>query len=176
VKTILALDLATLTGWAYRDRAGIVTAGSWLLQDRKVTSAAAKERMDRKLDARVPALYRKVVGVWNEHRGGPGPNNPIDFVVFEDVQFGGYTQQNQLWSSLRTAVWLFCYNYGIPIDCCPVTTLKHFATGSGAADKTFMMAEAAKAFPDVAIVDDNAADALHLLRWAIVTHERQKTS
>jgi Holliday junction resolvasome RuvABC endonuclease subunit len=166
MKAILALDLATTTGWAYRDHSGIVTAGSWLLQERKVTSAAAKERMDRKLDARVPALYRHILKVWKDHISDHATNNPIDFVVFEDVQFGGYTQQNQLWSSFRAAMWLFCYNYGVPIDCCPVKTLKLFATGSGAAEKDMMIEYAAKYFPGVEIVDDNAADALHLLRWA----------
>jgi len=175
VKTILALDLGTTTGWAYRSRSGGITAGSWLLMTDEAITKAAKTRMDRRLDARIPVLHSKLVSVWRDQTlNEPGFENPVDFLVFEDVQFSRYTKQTQLWASFRAVVWLYCRNYNIQVDCCPVTTLKKFGTGSGKANKDFMMQEAARLFPNVPIVDDNCADALHLLQWAITITKRAK--
>lgn len=172
MKTILALDLGTTTGWAYRSRSGAITAGSWLLASDKAIKRAAKARMDRRLDDRIPALHGRLIGVWRDHFHENGVEEPIDFLVFEDVQFSSYTQQTQLWASFRAVVWLFCKHHNVTIDCCPVKTLKKFATGSGIANKDFMVQEAEKFFPDIPIVDDNCADALHLLRWAVTLTSR----
>ena len=174
MKTILALDIATLTGWAYRDSEGVVTAGCWVLSKPDEIATAAKLRKDRTLDPRIPALYRCLRDIWNAHRTGNGsPHNPVDFLVFEDVQFSRYTMQTQLWASLRAAVWLFCYNYDVPRDCIAVGTLKKLATGAGNADKSAMIAAATEQFPTVDFkLDDNAADALHLLQWAITLTKR----
>jgi len=167
MKALLALDLGTKTGWAYRDCKGAVTAGCWVLAKPDEITAAAKLRKDRTLDVRIPALYRNLRDFWNNNRGS-NIHNPVDFLVFEDVQFSRYTMQTQLWASLRSAVWLFCYNYDIPRDCCAVGTLKKFGTGFGNADKSEMIAAATEQFPGVDFkLDDNAADALHLLKWAI---------
>jgi Holliday junction resolvasome RuvABC endonuclease subunit len=168
MKTILALDLGTKTGWAYRSVDGTVTAGLWTLQTAAETTEAARLRKDRTLDARIPVLYRKLKNVWETNPSKVGPSNPVDFLVFEDVQFSRFTMQTQLWASMRAAVWLFCYNYNIPRDCCAVGTLKKFGTGAGNADKKQMIEAATKLFPGVEFkLDDNAADALHLLQWAI---------
>jgi len=173
VKNILALDLGTTTGWAYRDSAGKVTAGSWLLQRDADRKRAAKERLDRRLDPRIPLLYQRLRLFWIDRQLAAGNEAPpIDLLVFEDVQFSRYTMQTQLWASFRATTWLFCYLHNIQTDCIPVTTLKKLATGSGAADKAFMIREASKLFPKVAIVDDNCADALHLLQWATTLTKR----
>lgn len=173
MKTLLALDLGTTTGWAYRDASGKVTAGSWPLQEEAARKRAAKARLDRRLDPRIPALYQRLRLLWADHKCDAGlVNYPVDFLVFEDVQFSRYTMQTQLWSSFRAAVWLFCYIHNVETDCIPVTALKKLATGSGAADKDFMVREATKLFPAITIVDDNCADALHLLRWAITITKR----
>jgi Holliday junction resolvasome RuvABC endonuclease subunit len=166
VKTILALDLGTHCGWAYRSHAGKVTAGTWTLAKPPDITKAGKTRADRKLDPRIPSLYRKMREVWLGNPLTTELGNPIDFIVFEDLLFSGYTKQTQLWSSLRAAVWLFCYLHGIPTDCCPASALKKYATGSGAADKEFMVEKAKEFFPGVDFGEsDDAADALHLLRW-----------
>jgi len=174
VKTLLALDLGSQCGWAYRARDGKVTAGTWTLISEELRKKAAKQRLDRRLDPRIPALQRKLAGVWANNLGHHEPEKAIEFMVFEDVQFSKYTLQTQLWSSLRAVVWLFAAANHIQTDCCPVTTLKKFATGSGAADKDFMMRAAAKLFPTVPLVDDNCADALHLLQWAVTITARTK--
>lgn len=175
MKTILALDIATNTGWAYRGVDGTVSAGCWCLQKSEDTTKAAKLRKDRTLDARVPTLYHQLREFWNTHQIEKGHHNPVDFLVFEDVPFSTYTKQTQLWSSLRAAVWLFCYNYNVARDCCPVSTLKLFATGHGNAPKLAMVEAATKAFPGLDFkLDDNAADAIHLLRWAIILTKHSK--
>lgn len=167
MKTILALDLGTHCGWAYRSKAGKISAGTWTLATDRAITEAGKARMDRKLDPRIPTFYRHLTDLLNLE-------GLIEFMVFEDVQFSRYTQQTQLWSSFRAVAWLFAYLHRIKTDCIPVTTLKQFATGSGAADKDFMMRTAAKLFPTVEIVDDNCADALHLLQWATTITARVK--
>jgi Holliday junction resolvasome RuvABC endonuclease subunit len=175
MKTILALDLGTKTGWAYRDSNGVVTAGTWILQTPEQTTAAALLRRDRTLDMRVPILYRKLKSFWEEATIKNGYSGGVDFLVFEDVQFSKFTLQTQLWSSLRAAVWLFAFRFSIPRDCCPVSTLKKFATGSGNAPKPVMMEAAKKLFPHIEMTfDDNAADALCLLQWAINLTKRAK--
>jgi Holliday junction resolvasome RuvABC endonuclease subunit len=167
MKTILALDLGTTTGWAYRDSKGVVTAGRWVLQKADTTAAAAKLRRDRTLDPRIPILYNTLKHFWCVHATNP-PDWPINFIVWEDVQFSRFTLQTQLWASFRTVVWLFCHNHSIPRDCCPVGTLKKFATGCGRAHKDGMIEAATRLFPGVYFGgDDNAADALCLLSWGI---------
>jgi crossover junction endodeoxyribonuclease RuvC len=51
---------------------------------------------------------------------------------------------------------------GVPVAMVPPSTLKVYATGSGAADKDAMLKAARGMWPDVDIEDDNSADALLL--------------
>ncbi len=173
MKGILALDLGTKTGWAFRSQAGIISAGTWVLQKPEETAQAAKLRRDRTCDMRIPALMRHLKYFWDARRTDDIPC-PIDFLVFEDVQFASTTLQAHLWASLRAAVWLFCHNYSIPRDCCPVGTLKKHGTGHGNAPKVMMIEAAKIKFPDMDLEwDDNIADALFLLDWAILLTKRK---
>ena len=61
----------------------------------------------------------------------------------------------------------YCEEAGIPHTGIPVGTIKKHATGKGNANKDAMIAAASKAHPDQLIVDDNQADALMLLSYAI---------
>ena len=90
-----------------------------------------------------------------------------DVVVFEDVQFSSYTAQTQLWSSFRAVVWLVLGTKSL-LECVPVSTLKLFATGSGAADKAAMLKALVRKHPEIqaASLDDNAVDAIWLWKWA----------
>ncbi len=159
VAAILALDLGSKTGWATLDvDTGRVEAGTWVLVPEKVMKPLRQANLDRRLDPRVPSLWEHI----NVQLEGMPANT---LVVFEDVQFSVYTAQTQLWASLRAAVWLSDASL---FDCCPVGTLKRFATGHGGADKEAMRAafERTTPFHASAKLDDNAIDALHLLRWA----------
>jgi Holliday junction resolvasome RuvABC endonuclease subunit len=64
----------------------------------------------------------------------------------------------------------WCEHHQIPYQGVPVGTIKKHATGKGNADKAAMMAAVrAKGFLPA---DDNEADALALLLWAIDHEER----
>lgn len=165
---ILALDLGTETGWAL-NRDGAVTAGTWVLGDRKATAYASKLRMDRRCDPRFLALMGHLEKV--------RANVPLNWVVFEDVEFVRSRMQAHLWATWRAAVWTLALK-GVEIDCLATGKLKKFATGNGGADKD-QMARALTLDPRYeldkdgvrdklmnVILDDNAVDAVHLLRWA----------
>jgi len=157
---ILALDLGTKTGvaanweppWLHGAPAITLQLGA-----PKEITGWRKQRQTRRGDPRVDRLYFFLRGLH------PDP----DLVVFEDVEFSSYTAQTQLWSSLRSAVWLAFTGISV-VDCVSVTTLKKFATGAGNADKAMMEFAALKQCPELKKfkLDDNAIDAWWLLQWA----------
>lgn len=173
---ILALDLGTTTGWAtIRALLGSeeLQLGSHSLASAEEVTEWRKQRTDRRLDPRPLRLYDFLTAL-------PKP----DLVIFEDVEFQSYTKQTQLWSSLRTAVWFFARNANVTCECVPVTSLKRFAAGNGAATKGMMCSALCRRFPlrftmkgrekvlesrpeKYAITqDDNAVDAAWLALWA----------
>jgi hypothetical protein len=89
-------------------------------------------------------------------------------VVFEDVQFTTYTQQTQLWSLFRAAVWLALPPASTIYECVPVATLKKFATGHDGADKAGMAKYLFLRYPEYKGygLDDNAIDAIWIYKWA----------
>lgn len=170
----LALDLGTKTGFAYYSRPGELTqAGTWTLETPKGMQYAKKLRMDRRLDPRVMALINNLETLRRK--------SSIDNIVFEDVRFATSQAQAHLWGSFRGAVWAFAHLNGIQVDCLETGKLKKFATGSGSADKLFMMRSLCERWPQSfrfekdlvryisagIMLDDNAVDAMHLLDWAI---------
>lgn len=168
---ILALDLGTDTGFALEDTDGYPLAcGTWKLATPSELRKQRLTRGDRRGDRRFGSLFMRLNAVCTGFR----PN----LIVFEDVQFASTSMQAHLWASLRAAVWMMEVLHDIQIDCCPVATLKKFATGSGAADKDAMASylsknprfslRGKKIFDTVTNteLDDNAVDAIHLLNWA----------
>lgn len=167
---ILALDIATKTGWA----TGLHEAGTWNLMTPSEVTAQAKLRFDRRCDSRIPRLYGWIGSI---HR-----NQPLDWIVFEDVQFASTTMQAHLWASLRAAAWLFSNLNGVKIECLATGKLKLSGAGHGTATKEMMAAHWVKKHPEFRlhpkgvvdsvsenILDDNAVDALHLYEWATQT-------
>ena len=154
---ILGLDLGTHTGVCYNqaDRKYQLTR-HWITA--KEVTENHRTRMDRRCDPRIVRFYEWLLSC----RG------IFDAVVFEDVQFSKFTQQTQLWSSFRTAVWLaFGEDPRKPvIECVPTNVLKQYA-GSGSADKDKMRALLQRSYPAMlkADMDDNAVDATWLWLW-----------
>lgn len=165
---ILALDLGTKTGWAILE-GGRTSAGTWVLATPKEITYMKKLRMDRRLDPRFIRL--------RHHLAATARVVKLDWILFEDVQFSKGLMQAHLWASWRAAVWALADQNQIQIDCLATGKLKHFATGSGAADKDAMARALARdgrykldkgGVYDTLTrgrLDDNAIDALHLLRW-----------
>jgi len=160
---ILGLDLGTRTGYCYTT-VSQREMGTWLLATPKEIRQWGKNRQTRTKDPRVERLCEKISGL-----------GTFDVIVFEDVQFSVYAQQTQLWSSLRAAIWL-CGRSPI-IEAVPVTTLKKFATGSGAADKLAMARcfLTNPYFRNSPKLDDNGIDAAWLWLWAFTNLSRTKT-
>ncbi len=160
---ILALDLGTKTGFCYTNGVNR-KMGTWLLATPPEIRQWGKTRKTRTKDPRVERLCEKIAGL-----------GTFDVIVFEDVQFSIYTQQTQLWSSLRSAIWL-CGRAPI-IEAVPVTTLKKFATGSGGADKLAMARcfLTNPYFQNSPKLDDNGIDAAWLWLWALQNLSRMKT-
>lgn len=154
---ILALDLATKTGWAYRDpETNKILAGTWEL----ATPKQLKGRNECDCDPRLPALRNLLLETAHMHI--------FEVFAFENVQFVQSRAQGFLWSGLRSMLWLVTNDMCIRTVCVPVKTLKKFATGNGNADKDDMALAlfekghlaAGEGF------DDNAVDAAHVLLWA----------
>jgi Holliday junction resolvasome RuvABC endonuclease subunit len=122
----------------------------------KEVAAWGRDRLTRRGDPRIRRLMAVLKGI-----------EFPDIVVFEDVEFSTYTKQTQLWSSFRTVVWLAFGDTSALVECVPVTTLKKFATGSGLADKAAMKRALFRQFPETRPdLDDNAIDAVWVLKWA----------
>jgi Holliday junction resolvasome RuvABC endonuclease subunit len=156
MKSILALDLGTDTGYAFGETRP--DAGTWHLGSRKEITDWGKLRFTRRCDPRVTRFYRKILSIY------PAP----DIVVFEDVEFSKYTYQTQLWGSFRGALWCAFGRPNVIVECVPVGTLKKFATGHGGAKKEMMATSLFKLYPQwkSAKLSDDAIDALWLWYWA----------
>lgn len=169
MRSVLALDLGTRTGWALWTEPTGKMSGTWRLD--KSHPAVPDEPIGG--DPRTARLFWRVSGILES------PLFRGSILAYEDVQFSLYTLQTQLWSSLRTAALLAGMFSGVSdIKAVPVGTLKKAGAGHGAATKD-MMASAyqrrnrglsfdAKGFlrsPSGRKMDDNEIDALHLLQY-----------
>ena len=147
MRRILALDLGTTTGMAATNHFGLIVSGSIKFTPKK------KDH---------PALR------WHNFRDwlsdAMESHNP-SVVYYEEVMRHVGTRAAHMYGAFQAFLELSCYSRGIEI--CPVAvgTIKKFATGKGNADKAAMIQAARAGGYDVA--DDNEADALHLLRYAI---------
>jgi len=144
---ILALDLGTQTGWAI-SKDGQIVSGSKSFKIKIGDGAGIRYlRFRRWLDS-----LRKEHGIINE-------------VYFEDVRRHEGTQAAHVYGAFKGVLMMWCEEWMIPYQGVPVGTIKLFATGKGNANKEMMIDAAGNGGYDVA--DDNQADAIHLLCYAI---------
>lgn len=155
MKSILALDLGTSTGFAVNYGTPNPTIGTWRLATPAEIRMWGKTRQTRTKDPRVERLCEKLSVL-----------TPVDLILFEDVEFSKYRKQTQLWAALRSAVWL-CGKAPV-IETVPVKTLKKFAI-HGSADKDMMAAALKTQYPKLyhRDLDDNAVDAAWLWVWGM---------
>jgi Holliday junction resolvasome RuvABC endonuclease subunit len=140
----LALDLGTTTGWAL-DAAGI-HSGTISLKPSRFEGGGMRFLRFRR---------------WLEEIGR------VDAVYFEEVRRHRGVDAAHIYGGLMGQLTSWCEEASIPYLGVPVGTIKKFATGKGNADKDAMI-EAVKARGH-APEDDNEADAIALLLWAIET-------
>jgi hypothetical protein len=149
-RTILALDLGTTTGWALRGHDGLITSGTVSFKPGRYDGGGMR--------------YLRFTNWLTELDRLSGP---VEAIYFEEVRrhvatdaahvFGGLLATLTAWAELR----------GVPYQGVPVGTIKKFLTGQGNAPKQAMIAAArSRGFSPA---DDNEADAIAILLWAIET-------
>jgi len=145
---ILALDLATKTGWAYS-----------LGKDKPIESGVENFKPKRGDSPGMRFLYfdsflERVGGLFKP-----------DLIVYE-MPYGKGDYSKEILFGLSTRVQSYCALNQITHSTIHASSLKKYATGRGNASKDEMLCEAQARFPDKKIVDDNEADALLMLEWA----------
>lgn len=150
--TILALDLGTTTGWALRDRTGRITSGSQSFKPRRFEGGGMRF-----------LRFKRWLTELKAHADG------IDALVFEEVRRHASTDAAHAYGGFLATLTAWCEHHGVPYQGVPVGTIKKHVTGKGNASKDEMMA--AMRARGYLPTDDNEADALALLHWAIQQHD-----
>ena len=142
-KTVLALDLGTVTGRALR-RNGVITSGTQSFKPQRYEGGGMR--------------YLRFTRWLNEVLVSVGS---IDALYFEEVRRHVGTDAAHVYGGLLAHLMAWCESQSIPYQGVPVGTIKKHATGKGNADKAAMItAMRAKGYVPA---DDNEADALALL-------------
>ncbi|WP_323042900.1 hypothetical protein [Gemmobacter sp.] len=148
---ILALDLGTTTGWALRSHNALITSGTVSFRPGRFDGGGMR--------------YLRLANWLTEV---DRPSGPFAAIWFEEVRRHVGTDAAHVYGGLMATLTTWAELRGIPYQGVPVGTIKRHATGKGNADKDAMVAAArARGFSPV---DDNQADAIAILHWAIETN------
>jgi hypothetical protein len=146
--SILALDLGTHTGWALRHRDGTTTSGSESFAPRRFEGGGM----------RYLRFKRWLTEVKHSADG-------IEAVHFEEVRRHAGVDAAHAYGGFLAHLTAWCEHHQIPYQGVPVGTIKKHAAGKGNAGKAEVIAAMRAQGFDPA--DDNEADALALLQWAL---------
>jgi len=147
---LLALDLGTTTGWALRSSDGRIASGVLSLQPSRYDGGGMRY-----------LRFRNWLGQVRRDTG------PIGAIHFEEVRRHAGTDAAHVYGGLLATLTSWCEETGVPYQGVPVGTIKRFVTGKGNADKQAVMAAVRQR--GFSPADDNEADALAILLWAIAT-------
>ncbi len=150
--TILALDLGTTTGWALRDHTGHITSGAERFRPQRFEGGGMRFLRFRRWMSEIQKSVSE-----------------IQFLYFEEVRRHAGVDAAHAYGGFMAQLTAWCEHHGIPYQGVPVGTIKKHATGKGNAGKQEMVA--AMQALGFRPADDNEADALALLMWAIATQE-----
>ena len=147
---VLALDLGTMTGWALRAADGLITSGTVSFRPSRYDGGGMR--------------YLRFRGWLAQLTDDAGP---ISAIHFEEVRRHAGTDAAHVYGGLLATLTAWAETAGIAYQGVPVGTIKRHATGKGNANKDAMMAAArARGFSPA---DDNEADAIAILLWALET-------
>lgn len=148
--SILALDLATTTGFALRNADGAIVSGTVSFRPSRYDGGGMR--------------YLRF-GAWlNQLAADVGS---IGVVHHEEVRRHLSTDAAHVHGGLLATLTVWCEQRAIAYQGVPVATIKRHITGKGNADKAAVIAAVrARGF---APCDDNEADAIAILLWAIET-------
>jgi Holliday junction resolvasome RuvABC endonuclease subunit len=150
--TTLAIDLGTTTGWALRPRDGQIAHGFVNFRPQRFEGGGMRYLRFKRWLTEIKAMTAD-----------------IDAVYFEEVRRHAGVDAAHVYGGLMATLTTWCEHHDIPYQGVPVGTIKKHATGRGNASKDEMIsAMRSRGHP---VSDDNEADALALLHWAIETQE-----
>ena len=150
--TILALDLGTTSGWALRDRTGRITSGSQSFKPQRFEGGGMRYLRFGRWISEIQTSVSE-----------------LQFLYFEEVRRHVSTDAAHAYGGFLATLTAWCEHHGIPYQGVPVGTIKKHATGRGNAGKDAVMA--AVRARGHAPADDDEADALALLHWALPLHD-----
>jgi len=150
-RCILALDLGTSTGWALRSAEGLITSGTASFRPGRYDGGGMRYLRFANWLTEIDRLSGPIAAIW-----------------FEEVRRHAGTDAAHVYGGLMATLTAWAELRGVPYAGVPVGTIKRHATGKGNAPKEVMIAAArARGFSPA---DDNEADAIALLLWAIETN------
>ncbi|MBF0153235.1 MAG: hypothetical protein HQL64_05795 [Magnetococcales bacterium] len=144
----LALDLGSKTGWALRQADGTITSGVMEFRPGRFEGGGmAFVRFKHWLDEIL--LFAE----------------PLTAVFFEEVRAHAGVTAAHVYGGFLAHLTAWAEQHQLPYQGVPVGTIKRHATGKGNASKAEVMEAMRRKGHHPA--DDNAADALAILHWAI---------
>ena len=149
---VLAIDLGTTTGWALRARDQQIAHGFISLKPQRFEGGGMRF-------LRFKRWLSELKGVAID----------VHAVYFEEVRRHAGVDAAHVYGGLMATLTTWCEHHKVPYQGVPVGTIKKHATGKGNASKDDVIA-AMRALGHP-VTDDNEADALAILHWAIDTQE-----
>ena len=149
-RTLLALDLGTSTGWALRGHDGLITSGTASFRPGRFDGGGMRYLRFSNWLGELDRLSGSIAAIW-----------------FEEVRRHVATDAAHVYGGLMATLTSWAELRGVPYEGVPVGTIKRHATGKGNADKATMIA--AVRTRGFSPADDNEADAIALLLWAMET-------
>jgi len=149
-RAMLALDLGTTTGWALHGIDGLITSGTVSFRPGRFDGGGMRYLRFTNWLTEIDRLSGPVAAIW-----------------FEEIRRHAATDAAHVYGDLMATLTAWAELRGIPYEGVPVGTIKRHATGKGNAPKEAMIAAArARGFSPA---DDNEADAIAILLWALET-------
>ena len=147
---IVALDLGTSAGWALQSSDGHISTGTVSLKHTRYDGGGMRY-----------LRFQTWLEGLAENTGG------VAAIYFEEVRRHIGTDAAHIYGGFLATLSAWCERKGVAYQGVPVGTVKRFATGKGNADKQAVLAAMRSRGFNPA--DDNEADALAILLWAMET-------
>jgi Holliday junction resolvasome RuvABC endonuclease subunit len=149
---VLALDLGTQTGWALSANNKNIASGSEGFKPQRFEGGGMRYLRFKRWLTEIKQSVES-----------------IDAVYFEEVRRHVGVDAAHAYGGFLATLTAWCEHHQVPYQGVPVGTIKKHATGKGNASKDEMIAAIIKR--GFSPADDNEADALALLHWALETQE-----
>jgi Holliday junction resolvasome RuvABC endonuclease subunit len=149
---VLALDLGTTTGWACQAADSTIVHGWASFKPQRYEGGGMR--------------YLRFKNWLNEIYGSLG--SEVSEIYFEEVRRHASTDSAHVYGGLLATLTAWAEQKNIPYSGVPVGTIKKHACGKGNASKDdIVVAMQLYGHP---VTNDNEADALALLHWALDQH------